>query len=331
LFGWEPVEYGGEVTVFTLKREAIFMTLARFFQRRGPKREQSNDDLPDLWSKCPNCGAQIYNKELEQAIRVCPKCSYHHRLPAKKRIEALADEGSFEMTSGKVRSVDALKFIDTESYVSRLERTKKKTGRENAILAGRATLGGLRVMLIVMDFEYSGGSMGSAEGEEITRAVEIASAEGRGVILVATSGGARMQEGALSLMQMAKTTFALERLGNKRLPYITILADPTTGGVAASFAAIGDVIIGEPGALIGFAGPRVIQQTIRQNLPEGFQRSEFLEEHGMIDMVLDRREHRQMLADLISAMTNQSATEVKALEVQVTPPPSRGGLFGRRG
>ncbi len=307
------------------------MTLARFFQRRGPKREQSNDDLPDLWSKCPNCGAQIYNKELEQALRVCPKCAFHHRLPVKKRIEALTDAGSFELTSGKVRSVDALKFTDTESYPSRLERTKKKTGRENAIMAGRATLGGLRIQLIVMDFEYSGGSMGSAEGEEITRAVEIATREKRAVVLVATSGGARMQEGALSLMQMAKTTFALEELGMEKMPYITVLTDPTTGGVAASFAAIGDVIVGEPGALVGFAGQRVIQQTIKQNLPEGFQRTEFLEEHGMIDMVLDRREHRQMLADLISTMTNQPAVEVKAIEVEVTPPPAKGGLFGRRG
>lgn len=308
------------------------MTLARFFQRRGPKREQSNDDLPDLWSKCPSCGAQIYNKELEQALRVCPKCAYHHRLPVKKRIEALADEGSFELTSGKIRSVDALKFVDTESYPSRLERAKKKTGRENAIYAGRASLGGLAVMLIVMDFEYSGGSMGSAEGEEITRAIELASSEKRAVVMVTTSGGARMQEGALSLMQMAKTTFALEQLGTDRMPYITILTDPTTGGVAASFAAIGDVIIGEPGALVGFAGQRVIQQTIRQNLPEGFQRAEFLEEHGMIDMVLDRREHRQMLADLIGILINHASVEVKAIEVQVTPPPpAKGGLFGRRG
>ncbi len=307
------------------------MTLARFFQRRGPKREQSNDDLPDLWSKCPNCTAQIYNKELEQALRVCPKCAFHHRLPVKKRIEALADVGSFEITSGKIRSVDALKFVDTETYVSRLERTRKKTGRENAIMAGRATLGGLPIVLIAMDFEYSGGSMGSAEGEEITRAIEIGTREKRAVVLVATSGGARMQEGALSLMQMAKTTFALQQLGDARVPYITILSDPTTGGVAASFAAIGDVIIGEPGALVGFAGQRVIQQTIRQNLPEGFQRAEFLEEHGMIDMVLDRREHRQMLADLISVLSNQAAVEVKAIEVQVTPPPVKPGLFGRRG
>jgi acetyl-CoA carboxylase carboxyl transferase subunit beta len=151
------------------------------------------------------------------------------------------------------------------------------------------------------------------------------------VVLVATSGGARMQEGALSLMQMAKTTFALEELGMEKMPYITVLTDPTTGGVAASFAAIGDVILGEPGALVGFAGQRVIQQTIKQNLPEGFQRTEFLEEHGMIDMVLDRREHRQMLADLISTLTNQAPVEVKAVEVEVTPPPAKGGLFGRRG
>lgn len=286
------------------------MTLERFFRRRGPKRAQT-DDLPDLWSKCPSCAAQVYNKDLEANLRVCPNCSHHHRLPVTKRAESLADPGSFEVISGSVRPVDALEFVDTEPYPSRLARSQKKTGRENAIFAGRATLGGLPVVLVVMDFEFSGGSLGSAEGEEIARAAELAAGERRALVLVAASGGARMQESALSLMQMAKTTVALERLGERRLPYVTILTDPTTGGVTASFAAIADVILAEPGALIGFAGQRVVQQTMRQSLPEGFQRAEFLEKHGMIDLIVDRRMQRETLAGLLSAMLKLPRPDVR--------------------
>ncbi|HWG85424.1 MAG TPA: acetyl-CoA carboxylase, carboxyltransferase subunit beta [Deinococcales bacterium] len=277
------------------------MTLERFFRRRGPKRSQT-EDLPDLWSKCPKCGAQVYNKDLEAEQRVCPSCAHHQRIPVTKRADFLADPGSFQPGSGRVRPTDALGFVDTEPYPDRLARARQKTGRENAIYWGRAAIEGRPVVLVVMDFEFSGGSLGSAEGEEIARAAELAAAEDRALILVAASGGARMQESALSLMQMAKTTVALERLAAKRLPYISILTDPTTGGVTASYATIADIIIAEPGALIGFAGPRVIQQTIKQNLPEGFQRSEFLQQHGMIDMVVDRREHRATIARLLDLL-----------------------------
>lgn len=300
------------------------MTLERFFRRRGPKRDQ-NEDLPDLWSKCPQCSAQVYNKDLEANLRVCPNCGFHHRLPVKRRAEALADPGTFEVISGRLKPVDALGFVDTEPYKNRLERYQKKTGRESGILAGRGKLANMGIVIVVMDSEFSGGSLGSAEGEEIARAAELAANENRALILVAASGGMRMQESALSLMQMAKTTVALEALAAKRLPYITILTDPTTGGVTASYAAIADVIVGEPGALIGFAGPRVIQQTIRQNLPEGFQRSEFLLEHGMIDLVLDRHEHRARLAQLIALLTRQDRPDLKSLEAPAVQARTRGG------
>ncbi|HEX2863444.1 MAG TPA: acetyl-CoA carboxylase carboxyltransferase subunit beta, partial [Deinococcales bacterium] len=193
-------------------------------------------------------------------------------------------------------------FVDTEPYPARLDRARAKTGRESAILAGRATLNGRPVVLVVMDFDFSGGSLGSAEGEEIARAAETAAREGRPLVLVAASGGARMQESALSLMQMAKTTVAFQALARRGLPYLSILTDPTTGGVTASFATIADVILAEPGALIGFAGARVIQQTIKQNLPEGFQRAEFLQEHGMVDQVVDRRELKARVSDLLALL-----------------------------
>ena len=307
------------------------MTLERFFRRRPPQQKENtvNDDLPDLWGKCPKCNAQVYNKELEQNLRVCPKCGYHHRIPVKRRVEGLLDVGTFQVTSGKIKAKDPLEFVDTDTYVAKLERARKKTGRESAIYAGRGSLAGLPIVICVMDFEFAGGSMGSSEGEEITRAIELATKEDRSMILVTASGGARMMEGALSLMQMAKITFALEQLANQGLPYITILADPTTGGVAASFAAIGDVIIGEPDALIGFAGQRVIEQTVRQSLPDGFQRSEFYEKKGFIDMVVDRRNHRETLVGLISGLRNQPKPEPMPLEIKVPPPP-RTGLFGRR-
>jgi acetyl-CoA carboxylase carboxyl transferase subunit beta len=300
------------------------MALERFFRRRGPQREQSNEDLPDLWSKCPNCNTQIYNKNLEANQRVCTSCGHHHRLPVRKRIDGLVDPGSFELTSGKIRSVDALEFTDTEPYVKRLERAKAKTGRENAIFAGRARIAGLPVVVAVMDFEFSGGSLGSAEGEEISRAAELAALEDRAFIMVCASGGARMQESALSLMQLAKTTVALEGLTRKRLPYITILTDPTTGGVTASYATIADIIIAEPGALIGFAGARVIQQTIRQNLPEGFQRAEFLEAHGMIDMVVSRLEHRERLAHILAMLMRQPTPNLENPAPVPIEPPRRG-------
>lgn len=287
------------------------MALDRFFRRQRPKVSQGLPDTPDLWSKCPQCKANIYVRDLEQNAYVCPKCGYHHRLGAARRVQVLLD-GPLEQWSGDIYPVDALEFKDTESYPERLRRAQAKTGRPDAILTGRGQIEGVDVAVAVMDFEFSGGSMGSVMGEEIARAAEKAAALGLPFILVAASGGARMQESALSLMQMAKTTVALEALARAGLPYISLLTDPTTGGVTASLATIADVIIAEPGALIGFAGPRVIQQTIRQNLPEGFQRAEFLLSHGMVDRVTDRRNVREELAQLLRLLAPRTPQEGQA-------------------
>ncbi len=287
------------------------MALDRFFPRRKPQVNRAEQDTPDLWAKCPKCKANIYLRELEQQLYVCPKCGFHNRVNPQKRADVLLD-GPLEVWSGHIWPVDALEFHDTETYPDRLKRAQQKTGRPDAILTGRGELDGLPVALAIMDFEFSGGSMGSVVGEEIARAAERAAAEGIPFVLVAASGGARMQESALSLMQMAKTTIALEGLARRGLPYISILSDPTTGGVTASLATIADVIIAEPGALIGFAGPRVIQQTIRQNLPEGFQRAEFLLTHGMVDMVTDRREQRAELSKLLRLLQARIGPKVPA-------------------
>lgn len=284
------------------------MALDRFFRRRRPQQQQTQADTPDLWTQCPACKEGLYNRELEANAFVCPKCGHHLRLNAQQRVDVLADPASFQQLSGRIHPADPLEFNDTEPYRERLSRAQKKTGRPDAILTGTAQVQGIAVTLAVMDFAFSGGSMGSVVGEEISRAAEHAAQAGTPLIIVSASGGARMQESALSLMQMAKTTVALENLAQKGLPYISILTDPTTGGVTASFATIADVIIAEPGALIGFAGPRVIQQTIRQNLPEGFQRSEFLLEHGMVDDVIDRREHRTYLGSLLGVLTHREAS-----------------------
>lgn len=262
------------------------MAIERLFRRRRPSG--GGRDVPELWVKCPACEAQVYKKDLEANWEVCPQCGYHSRLSAERRVALLADENSFEPITGHVYPLDPLSFVDTEPYLERLARYQQKTGRPDAIFGGRCTLGSVPTVLMVMDYAFAGGSMGTVVGEEITRAAELAAAESRALVVVAASGGARMQEAALSLMQMAKVSMALDLLAERRLPYITILTDPTTGGVTASFAALGDVIFAEPGALIGFAGPRVIKQTIRQDLPEGFQRSEFLLQHGVIDQVVSR-------------------------------------------
>jgi acetyl-CoA carboxylase carboxyl transferase subunit beta len=265
-------------------------------------------DVPDLWTQCPQCKEGLYNRDLDANAFVCPKCGHHLRLEAQRRVEVLIDEGSWTQLSGRVHPVDRLEFRDTETYAARLERAQRKAGRPDAILTGHGTLEGAPVTLAVMDFAFSGGSMGSVVGEEIARAAEHAAHHGTPLVIVTASGGARMQESALSLMQMAKTTVALEALSACGLPYVSVLTDPTTGGVTASFATIADVIVAEPGALIGFAGPRVIQQTIRQNLPEGFQRAEFLLDHGMVDAVVDRREHRAYLGSLLGLFTRRGAS-----------------------
>ncbi|HZB24584.1 MAG TPA: acetyl-CoA carboxylase, carboxyltransferase subunit beta [Vicinamibacterales bacterium] len=242
-----------------------------------------------LWVKCPACSQIIYNKDLASSLSVCTKCAHHFRLSAAERLRTLFD-GDWEEFDSGLASTDPLNFTDTKPYRKRLDASTRATGMKDAVITARGRVGGTDTMVAAMEYGFIGGSMGVVVGEKITRAIERALDARLPVIIVSCSGGARMMEGALSLMQMAKISAALARLDRARLPYISILTDPTTGGVTASFAMLGDVNIAEPKALIGFAGPRVIEQTIRQTLPEGFQRSEFLVEHGMLDMVVDRRE-----------------------------------------
>jgi acetyl-CoA carboxylase carboxyl transferase subunit beta len=258
-----------------------------------------------LWIKCDSCKEIVYRAEVERAGRVCPKCRYPFRISARERIGLLIDSGSFEEHHGGLASVDPLGFKDTKRYRDRLKAAKQKTSGEEAVVTGLARVGGYPVALCVFEFAFLGGSMGSVVGEKLARAIELAIDKHVAVIIVAASGGARMQEGILSLMQMAKTSAALERLGRARLPYLSVLTDPTTGGVTASFAMLGDVILAEPRALIGFAGPRVIAETIRQPLPDGFQRSEFLLEHGQLDLIVERRELKDTLRRLLAFFADQ--------------------------
>jgi acetyl-CoA carboxylase carboxyl transferase subunit beta len=251
-----------------------------------------------LWVKCPSCAEIIYNKDLVASLNVCTKCSHHFRLTASERLKVLFD-GEWQEFDHGLTSIDPLHFTDTKAYRKRLEASITATGLQDAVITATGTVEGHRCSIAAMEYGFIGGSMGVVVGEKITRAIERAIAERIPMIIVSCSGGARMMEGALSLMQMAKISAALARLDRARLPYVSVLTDPTTGGVTASFAMLGDVNIAEPKALIGFAGPRVIEQTIRQKLPEGFQRSEFLLEHGMLDMVVDRREMKDVIARFI--------------------------------
>lgn len=260
-----------------------------------------------LWIKCDHCKESIYKQELERNASVCPRCQHHFRIGSRPRIELLVDPGSFEERNAAIRSLDPLHFKDQKNYPDRIKAAKKATGMEDAVLAGMATVGGHRVGLSSLEFAFMGGSMGSVVGEKVTRGIEDAIAERTPFIAISCSGGARMQESVLSLMQMAKTSAALARLSRARLPYISILADPTTGGVTASYAMLGDILIAEPGALIGFAGPRVIQDTIRQELPPGFQRAEFLLHHGFVDMIVDRKNLRQTLIQLLDFLIGTPA------------------------
>jgi len=257
-------------------------------------------DIPgDLWVKCYKCGNAIYNKDLMLHQKVCPKCGYHFKLTFSERVGTLADEGTFQETASNIRSRDFLSFIDSSPYSRRLESSAKKSGLSEAIIIGGCRIGGREVSLGVMDFSFMGGSMGSVVGERVTRMIEHAIERKVPAVTVTASGGARMQEGIMSLMQMAKTSGALARLRAAALPHICVLTDPTTGGTTASYAMLGDINIAEPGALIGFAGPRVIEQTIRQKLPSGFQRSEYLLEHGMVDMVVERKDLKDTLVKII--------------------------------
>jgi acetyl-CoA carboxylase carboxyl transferase subunit beta len=251
-----------------------------------------------LWVKCPSCSQIIYNKDLASSLSVCTKCGHHFRISSAERLRSLFDDDWEEFDSG-LTSVDPLQFTDTKPYRKRLEASIAATGMKDAVVTARGRVGGMDTVVAAMEYGFIGGSMGVVVGEKITRAIERAIESRVPVVIVSCSGGARMMEGALSLMQMAKISGALARLDRAKLPYVSILTDPTTGGVTASFAMLGDVNIAEPKALIGFAGPRVIEQTIRQTLPDGFQRSEFLLEHGMLDMVVDRRELKDVVTRVL--------------------------------
>jgi acetyl-CoA carboxylase carboxyl transferase subunit beta len=260
-------------------------------------------ELPaDVFEKCPKCAEILYRARLAQNLNVCPSCGYHLRIGAEGYIRILLDEGTYEEVGTELRSADPLRFTDLKPYVQRLEAAERKAGTGDAVRTGVGELEGLPVCLAVMDFDFIGGSMGSVVGEKIARLGLRALEERRPLIIVSASGGARMMEGILSLMQMAKTSAVLAELHEAGVPYISILTDPTTGGVTASYAMLGDVILAEPNALIGFAGPRVIEQTIKQELPEGFQRSEFLLEHGMVDRIVDRRELKSTVSRLLRHM-----------------------------
>ncbi len=268
-----------------------------FKKDRAPKepREKRSKVPEGLWVKCDSCREILYNKELARNFKICTKCGYHFRLSAPERLSMLFDDGRYLEHDGDLRSVDPLKFRDSKRYRDRLKIAEENVGGSDGVLVASGTVGGIPVVIAAMEFFFMGGSMGSVVGEKVTRAAERAVTERKPLIIVSTSGGARMQEGILSLMQMAKISAALARLSESRIPFVSVMTDPTTGGVTASYAMLGDVNVAEPNALIGFAGPRVIEQTIRQTLPEGFQRSEFLLEHGMLDFIVDRSEMKETL------------------------------------
>jgi acetyl-CoA carboxylase carboxyl transferase subunit beta len=296
-----------------------------FFQRRGkfrPKEaeeEGSELQIPEaLWIKCAKCGELIYGRELERTLRVCPKCGYHFRLRARERIAQLADPGTFVERDVDIQPLDSLRFSDGAGpYELKLETTQLKSGETEALITGSAAIGGLPVALAVSDFEFLGASMGSVFGEKLVRAIEWAEQHRVPLLSISASGGARMHEGLLSLMQMAKTVAALAKLGRARVPHIALLVDPCYGGVTASYATVADVIVAEPGALIGFAGPRVIEQITRQKLPEGFQTAEFLLEHGMIDLIVPRAELPATVTSLLQHYASAANTALSDPRVEV--------------
>ncbi len=299
--------------------------MAWFKKTRKPIASQTAEKpsrVPEgLWVKCPGCTQLIYNKDLEASLNVCPKCAHHFRLGAAERLAALFDNGRYDEHFANLTSTDPLQFADTKPYRDRLRKTRETTGLMDSVIVATGRLDGLDVVVAAMEYAFIGGSLGVVAGEKITRALELALARRHPAIIVSCSGGARMMEGALSLMQMAKVSAALARLDRARVPFISVLTDPTTGGVTASFAMLGDLNIAEPKALIGFAGPRVIEQTIRQTLPEGFQRSEFLLEHGMLDLVVDRRD---LKASIARALRFMRAVPASAPE----PTPALAGVGG---
>src|SRR2546425_1621081 len=303
-----------------------------WFRKKKGKIEPVRDEervvrTENVFVRCDECGAHLYKRELEEQLQVCVHCGYHFRVGAYERLEKLFDDAHCEELDAEVVSTDPLEFVDSKPYPKRLKQAQRASGLPEAIITARGKVGGRRVFAGAMDMLFIGGSMGSAVGEKVTRLIERAIKERGAVIIFAASGGARMQEGALSLMQMAKISAALAALEERQLPFISVLTDPTTGGVTASFAMLGDVIIAEPKALIGFAGPRVIEQTIRQKLPKDFQRSEFLLSHGIIDAIVDRREMRPFIIKSLDFMMNpditrESTAQLSGLKFQVSGSPS---------
>ena len=264
----------------------------------------SKKNIPEgLWCKCPSCQAVLYRTDLEQNMEVCPKCSFHNRISARARIDTILDKEKRKEIGSQIQPLDSLKFNDTQSYADRIKSSQKDLNEKDAMVVMQGSIEGKPAVIAAFEFKFMGGSMGSVVGEKFVRGIQAAIKSKATFICVSASGGARMQEGLLSLMQMAKTSAALTKLSEAKLPYFSILTDPTMGGVSASFAMLGDVIIAEPKALIGFAGPRVIEQTVREKLPEGFQRSEFLLSHGAIDMIVDRRDMKKKLVNLISKLS----------------------------
>ncbi len=278
--------------------------LKKFFRKKLGGDQKPQSPVPTgLWIKCESCKALLFRGELESNLMVCPKCGYHFPVPAKDRLYMLFDKGTFEELDIDLEPQDILEFVDRKPYSQRLKEAQEKTGLKDAVINAKGKLDGKDVLISCFDFRFMGGSMGSVVGEKITRNIERAAEEKIPFICISASGGARMQEGVISLMQMAKTSAALALLEERGVPYISVLTHPTMGGVSASFAFLGDVIIAEPKALIGFAGPRVIEQTIRQKLPKGFQRSEFLLEHGLIDMVVERKDLKSTLSQLVELLS----------------------------
>lgn len=283
-----------------------------WFKKLMPSRinteGRSKRNIPEgLWSKCPACNAVLYRADLERNLNVCPKCSHHMRLTARERLEAFLDADSGTEIGANIEPLDPLRFKDSKRYKERLSQAQKATGESDALVAMKGHLLGMRIVACAFEFRFMGGSMGSVVGERFVRAANAALEEKAPLVCFTASGGARMQESLLSLFQMAKTSAVLGKLSRRKIPFASVLTDPTTGGVSASFAMLGDVNVAEPKALIGFAGPRVIAQTVRETLPEGFQRSEFLLEHGAIDLIVDRREMRERLAKLLTMLMHQPA------------------------
>ena len=278
------------------------MNLLDLFNKTFDNKPAVKEEASSHWIKCKSCHSSMYYKEVANQNYVCPKCGYHIRIGVKERIALLADEGTFVEHDSTLEPVDPINFVDKKPYKKRIEEGFAKTGRKSSVVAGSCKMNDVSAQVVIFDFAFMGGSLGSVEGEKIVRAVNRAIENREGLIILSASGGARMQESTFSLLQMSKTSAALAKLANQNLPYISVLTDPTMGGVSASFATLGDIIIAEPGALIGFAGQRVIEQTIGSALPDGFQRAEFLLEKGSVDMIVNRNELKDTLADLLTLL-----------------------------